>query len=253
MARVLLDTLLDATPAADAGGVDEHHPARGLAEFDDRVDAVARRPRDLAHDRALGADERVEEARLSDVGAADDGHARVGRLGFLHRRGQLLGDRVEEIAGADPLDRRDRERRAQAELVELRGLRLAAPGVGLVRDEEHGLSATAEQVGDVVLDRKDAALRVDDEQDHVGLPDRGLRLAAYGRLHLAGLRVVESPGVDERELAAAPLGGRVDAVARRAGKVLDDRDAFTDEAIEQRRFADVGPPNDRDDGPAHRG
>src|SRR5439155_873478 len=82
---------------------------------------------------------------------AEDGDAYVGRL---RRRLLLLRqprhDRVEQVAGAGALDRRDRVEVSEPERIELRGLRLAPPGVGLVRREHHRLTAAAEAVGDVV-------------------------------------------------------------------------------------------------------
>ena len=96
-----------------------------------------------------------------------------------------------------------------------------------------------------MLDREDAALRVDDEEHRIGLSDRGLGLAPDRGLHLPRFPVVEPAGVDERELATAPLRRRVDAVARRPGDVLDDRDALTDEAVEEGGFPDVRAPDDR--------
>ena len=239
--RELLDPLVDAPPPADPRGVHEHDPP-ALA-LDDRVDRVARGPRLL-------------------VRPAEDGDAYVGRL---RRRLLLLrqprDDRVEQVAGAGALDRRDRVEVSEPERIELRGLRLAPPGVGLVRREHHRLTAAAEAVGDVVLDGDDPGLRVDDEEHDVGLVDRGLRLAAHGVLEILGgfsggprpPRIDEAAGVDERELAAAPLRRRVEAVARRSGLVLDDRDAVADEAVEERRLPDVGSPDDRDESARHGG
>ena len=140
---------------------------------------------------------------------------------------------------------------AEPELVELRGLRLAAPRVRLVRDEDDRLAAATEQVGHVVLDRQDAAQRVDDEEDHIGLCDRGLGLATHRRLDLPGLWIIKAAGVDERELAPAPVRGRVDAIAGRARDVFDDRDALADESIEQGGLSDVWTSDDRDHGPGH--
>ena len=57
-----------------------------------------------------------------------------------------------------------------------------------------------------MLDRQHAGLRVHHEQDDVGVVDRGLGLLAH-RLFELPLLVVEPAGVDERELAAAPLDG----------------------------------------------
>ena len=49
------------------------------SHVDRRLERVARRARDLRHDRALGADERVEERRLAGVGPAQDRDAAARR------------------------------------------------------------------------------------------------------------------------------------------------------------------------------
>ena len=201
--RELLDAFVDAAAAADAGRVDE--PDVPAAAIDDRVDGVARGPRNVRDDGALLARQPVQEARLPDVGPADDRDTRFAGLGrLLDRRRELLDDRVQQIARSRPLQRRYREKIAEPELVELRGLGLGAPGLGLVRGEQDRLAAAPEPVRDVVLDREDAGLRVDDEHDDVGLVDRRLRLFAHRRFDLA-LLVVQAAGVDERELAAPPF------------------------------------------------
>ena len=54
-----------------------------------------------------------------------------------------------------------------------------------------------------------------------------------------------SGGVDQSEdRAAGGFDGRVDRIARRAGQLAGDEPLFTEEAIDQARFADVLPPDD---------
>ena len=69
-------------PAADAGGVDE--APRPPAELDELVDRVAGRAGHVVDDDPLLAGELVEQARLADVGAADERDpARARRAGRL--------------------------------------------------------------------------------------------------------------------------------------------------------------------------
>ena len=68
--RVVLDPLPLTALAAQTGGVDELKVRSPRSMH--RVDRVARRARHLRHDRALLADERVEERRLADVRPAED-------------------------------------------------------------------------------------------------------------------------------------------------------------------------------------
>src|SRR5688572_7534638 len=150
---------------------------------------------------------------------------------------------------------------AEPELVELRGLRLAPPAVGLVRDEDRRLPRAPQPVCELLLDRDDAVLRVDDEEDEVRLVDGDVGLAAHGVLETgdAADRVprarprylIEPTRVDERELPAAPLDGAVQPVARRPGQILDDRQPLADESVEKGGLADVGAADDSDDRAGH--
>ena len=51
-------------------------------------------------------------------------------------------------------------------------------------------------------------------------------------------------GIDQRERSAAPFGLGTHTVARDARLVVHDGDAPTGDAVEQRRFPDVWPPDD---------
>ena len=63
--------------------------------------------------------------------------------------------------------------------------------------------------------------------------------------------VGQSAGIHEPELTSVPLRAREMAVACRARFVAHDRAVFTDDAIEERRLADVRTANERDDGNVH--
>jgi hypothetical protein len=104
-------------------------------------------------DRAVLADEPVEQRRLADVGATDDGDARcvgIGRRPLLlvggvdldrldlmcFRLREPVDDHVEQIAGAAAVQGAHRVRLAEAERHELPAFLLAAVVVGLVRDHD---------------------------------------------------------------------------------------------------------------------
>src|SRR2546430_12443387 len=53
-----------------------------------------------------------------------------------------------------------------------------------------------------------------------------------------------SAGIDQRERSAAPFGLGAHTVARDARLVVHDGDAPPGDAVEQRRFPDVRPPDD---------
>jgi hypothetical protein len=137
------------------------------------------------------------------------------------------------------------------ELVEVRGLWL----VHLVGHQQPGLAAGAQHVGDATVARVQPGARVDHEQQEIRLGDGLLHLPPDLDVHRV-LRVLhDAAGIDEPEVAPRPVGSREVPVARGARFVGDDRGVATDDAVEQRRLADVGPPDqgdDRDIESAHR-
>ena len=140
--RVVLDGVRDLGLAAQPGGVDEDDPA--AVDLEREVDRVAGRAGHLADDHALLAQQPVDERRLADVGAPDDGQADrvVVLLGdLLLRRGQALHDRVEQVARAEPLHGGDRHRVAQAQPVEVGGQRDVLGRVDLVGGHERRAGA----------------------------------------------------------------------------------------------------------------
>jgi hypothetical protein len=166
-------------------------------------------------------------------------------------RWQARDDGVEQIARPLAVDRRNDERFAEAQASELTGdLGLHARGLRLVCDEQHRAPRAPHDRGHVVVERRAAGLRVDDEDDDVGLARGRLRLVPR-RLRdgvARGCFVVDPAGVDDAERAAAPLSERVEAVARHAGRVVDDGEAAADQTIEQRALPDVRPADDRHGG-----
>ena len=170
---------------------------------------------------------------------------------------QRFDDPIEQIAGPAAVVRRNGDRIAEPELVELdRGV-AAGQAVGLVRHQNRRLVGAPQHVGDFVVAGVDAAPGVDHEDDDVGLADGdvGLLAGVVGdlgeRFGLDFLIVLQTAGVDKRELDPAPIGRAVDAVARRSWLVLDDGAPFADQAIEQRGLADVRPADDCDDWSCH--
>ena len=168
---VVLDALPVAALAAQAGGVDEHE--RAVAALEHGVDRVAGRARDLGDDHALASEQLVHEARLADVRAAEDRDAdrvlrQLGAAGAAVRL-EVVEDLVEQVAGAVAVEAGDRDRVAEAEPVQLERERLLARVVDLVRDHEHRLVRLAEDLRDLLVAGRDADLRVDDEEDDVGL------------------------------------------------------------------------------------
>jgi hypothetical protein len=141
---------------------------------------------------------------------------------------------------------RDREDIAERELVQGDRRELALVVVDLVGRNQHWLAAAAQVLGDLEVDGGRALARVDHEQDQIGLFDRDLGLVADVRGQAGVEAGVEATRVDEQKVAALPRADAVQAITRDARLVLDDRLAAADETVEQRRLADVGAADDRD-------
>ena len=125
---------------------------------------------------------------------------------------------------------------------------LAGAALALVGDQDHLGGALAQPVGEALVERQDAGARVDQEQHDVGAVDGALGEAAHARLERLAADRLPAGGVEQREGEVAELRRRFAHVARHARRVVDDGVALADQAIEQRRLADVGTADDRDAG-----
>ncbi len=140
--------------------------------------------------------------------------------------------------------RRDRRRRAQAELVKFGARRVGLHALGLV-DCDPDARVTPQLAGDVAVAARQAGASVDDEDDRIGLGDRLLGLARH--LHreaflCAWLEAARVDG-DETPVAGAPFA--VMPVARHARQVVDDGVAAAGQAVKEGRLADVRAPDQR--------
>jgi hypothetical protein len=243
--RVVLDPLPLAALAAKARGVDEDELPVTAAE--DCVYGVARRARLVGDDHALLAEQRIQQARLADVRSPEDRDAdrRVRDCGPAATR-QPGNDRVEQVAGAVAVSRRERKRIAESEPVELERERVLIGIVDLVSDQHHRLVRRAQDLGELLVAGCDAGSRVGQEEHEVGL--------GYGRLRLLGDRArnrvragdVDTTRVDQQEPLAVPLADKLLPVARDARRLVHDRRARLGQAVDERRLADVREADDRD-------
>ena len=142
----------------------------------------------------------------------------------------------------------DRHRLAEAELVEIRRGHVRVERLGLVDDHEHRLAGAAQDVGHVQV-RGRAALRAHRRGTARGRPPRtAFRVCSAISRSTPCDRLDEAAGVDDHAAALADARVAVLAVAGQAGHVGDQRVARARERVEQRRLADVGAPDQRDDG-----
>ncbi len=159
---------------------------------------------------------------------------------------EAIDEIVEQVAGAVAVHRGERDRVAEAEPVELERVRLLRGVVDLVRQDEHGLVREAEDLRDLLVARRRADARVDDEEHEVGLLDRLARLVRDRARDLGVVRDVDPAGVDHEEAAAVPLDLELLAVARHARRLVHDRCARLGQPVDERGLADVREADDRD-------
>ena len=249
---VVLDVLVHEVALAHAGSVDK--TVATPVVLDHNVEGVARGAGHVGDDGAVTTGEAVGDGALAHVGPADDGDAqgvcRVGALGCLLGKGR--DDLVEEVARAVAVRGRDGAWLTEAEGVELPDGLLVVGVVELVGHEEDRLLGAAQDARDRLVLLGDAGARVHNEDDGVGLSAGGLGLladaAGEGVVGLAGL---DAAGVDQREVAAVPVGVVVAAVARDAAALVDDGLPGLGYAVHQRGLAHVGATDDGDDGLGH--
>ena len=268
---VLLHSTRDAAPPPDTGGVNQ-----GDGDFR----AVVRRPLQAgvngvaggagegADDGPLLAQQPVQQRRLADVRASDDGETGSGR-GLLHlrRRGEGVHDGVEQVGNAGAVQGGDGvDGRRQPQGVELqRGLPQTVV-VRLVDRQEDRAAGPAEDVGDLAVAGGDAAGGVGEEDDGVGVADCLLGLLPNQRDEGGGVlgehpfrprttagddglrEYLDAAGVNDGEWEAVPLGVGVQPVAGGAGPVVYHRQPPADDAVEECGFAHVGPPDEGDEG-----
>ena len=168
-----------------------------------------------------------------------DGQLHGRRL--LHRLRHQRSQSVVELTHALAVLGRDLDGIAEAERESLHRAGIAMLAFALVGDEQHRLVGLAGEIGEGAIVGREAHAGIDHEEQRVGLCDRGLRLL----LHAGGQRalgaLIEAGGVDDREVEIAEPGLALAAVAGDAGQVIDKRELLPDQAVEQRRLADIGP------------
>ena len=166
-----------------AGGIDE--PKRAIVPAKLRVDRVARRAGRLRDQRALLAEQRVDQRALPDVRPSDDGQRELCPRG--RRCGPLAAARARRSGRADrPCPRRESPRRrsvprSPAPRTPREPKRPRCRRFGLVGDENERAAFAPQDPRDVVVERMKPGLRVDDHNDDVGLPRRRLRPAGASR------------------------------------------------------------------------
>ena len=94
---------------------------------------------------------------------------------------ELGNDVVEQVAATGSVQPGDRDRVAQPEPVQLERERLLGRIVDLVREHDHRLPRLAQDLRDLLVARRHAGARIDDEEHEIRLRDRLVRLLRRSR------------------------------------------------------------------------
>ena len=158
----------------------------------------------------------------------------------LDRLRHQLAQRVVELAHALAMLGRDLDGIAEAEREGFHRAGIAMLAFALVGDQQHRLVGVAGEIGKGAIVGRQAHAGIDHEEQRVGLRDRGLGLLLHARGQRALGALVEAGGIDDGEVEIAEPGLALAAVAGDARQVIDQRELLPDQAVEQRRFADIG-------------
>ena len=242
---VEIDVRRNAFRASQTRCVDRHE--RLAIQLEAHVDAVSGRAGHLADDHPLGLGQRVDERTLARVAPADDRdlhRLQLGRRLLLAFGGEPFQDQVQQFVPSTVLGRAGAHDASATQPVKLVGLGVHAHRVGLVGDAQYGDVQVAQPLRDLLIQRHDASPGIDHEQHHTRrFQGRGDLLLDVGR-EIVRVFDAHAAGVDQLEVAVVQAHQVRHAVARHAGRVIDNREPLADEPIEEARFADIGPADD---------
>ena len=198
----------------------------------------------------------IDQRGLAGIGAADDRDADrafcnilvgfddvvvVEFFAVIDRLRHQRAQRVIEIAETLAMLGRNLDRLAEAQRVSFHRAGVALLALALVGDQHHRLVGAAGEIGKGAIVRRQTGAGIDHEHQRVGERDRGFGLLLHPRGQRALGALVEASGVDDGEFEIAQTRLAFAAVAGDAGFVIDQRQLLPDQAIEQRRFSDIGP------------
>ena len=117
----------------------------------------------------------------------------------------------------------------------------------LVRDNHHGLPGFPHEIGERPVRGCHPRPDIHQEEDSVGVADRGFGLHPHARGQGLRFGFFEARRIDnaEREIAEAPLAYAT--VARNSGRVVDKRIAPADQPVVEGRLAHIGAADDGDE------
>ena len=250
---------------ANAGGVDQDvslPDAVGL-DFKRNVHRIARRARDGADDHALGTGEGVDQRGFADILPADDRELeRVGGRGPGNggvgaglrtcdaRLWQERDGRIHQRGNSQVVNRADGKDFVETERGEFRGVGFDVRGIHLVGGHQDWPAAPAQTRGHLAVERDNPFPRVDDQNDDGCAVDGDLNLIERRPRDHVPLQFAphqaQSACIDERKRLSVPFSLGAHSIAGYARPIVHDGYTPADDAVEERRFSDVGPPYDGD-------
>ncbi len=193
----------------DAGGV--KNAERALLPLEHGVNRIPRRPRHVAHDRPLLAQQSIEERRLADVRPADDRHAGLDLLDRRRRLTSALGeardDLVQQIPYSLPMLRGDFHDRLETQTVELDVPSLRPAVVCLVHGDDDGGVHRPQRGCYRLIAGDEPHPAVYDEHDKIRRSNGFAAMLDHQCMEGIGLGAKHAPCVDEGKVVALPLGG----------------------------------------------
>ncbi|MBI1992451.1 MAG: hypothetical protein HYS71_04375 [Candidatus Omnitrophica bacterium] len=100
---------------------------------------------------------------------------------------------------------------------------------------------------DHLVRRHQAFLRIADEHEPIGLLEGAAEVVLHRCGHTLMFRKLKSARIHQRQPNTPPLDRAVEPITRRPSRRSDDGFAPPHEAVEQRGFSHVGPPDNGND------
>src|SRR2546423_9432540 len=239
---IKFNSVIDLRLAPEPGGVDEDYLAAVKRHWS--VDRIAGGAGAIGDHQPLFPEQPVDERGLSDVGAADDGDTQRIRNFFGHGRNSL-DQNVEHVPGVFAIERRNGHRITRTELLELVEIGRARV-IHFVGDQHPRLARFSKQVDDARIAGMETGFGIHYEHQEIRLFNGLQHLTLDLDVHRNAGVVGPAAGVDEPELAAVPLCAREVPVPCGSCFLADNRAVLTDDAVEERRLADVWTPDQGD-------
>ena len=242
--RAIVDT------AATTDSCRVHQTPRPVFPHDAGVNRVAGRAANRTDNGALFTANRIEQAGFPHIGPADDGHLDGFFLITLLILGREELERlVQHLGRASTVDGRHRIGLAETKAPEFsRHGQTLLGRLALVDSEQNRTGLAAQKFSDGLVGSRQPLLPIHNHQGNAGFLESQSRLLSDFRQKLTVIVEHQPTGVHNLELAISPVTVLIRAVTGHPWLIVNDGFSAAAKAIHQRGLANVGAPDDRDDG-----